>query len=132
MADKGQVDRLKAGVEEWNRWRKVDGARIQIDLRRADLGDANLIAAILNGADLPHTSFGSTDLSGVEGLESIHHLGPSTLDHHTLENPACYLWCSFVVAEERKGGLEASVGPNRAELDRSQARGLHSDYCPFK
>lgn len=70
------------------------------DLSRADLNDANVSGAILNGtnlnsanlseADLSEASFGwtvlaDTDLTGVTGLLTVRHSGPSTVDHRTLE-----------------------------------------------
>jgi hypothetical protein len=55
----------------------------------ADLSDTDLIHAILRGADLSDvkcesTVFGDVDLSEAKGLESIHHLGPSTVGVDTL------------------------------------------------
>ena len=59
------------------------------DLRGAVLKDANLIGANLTGADLDGadlsnaiigaTLFGNVDLSNVKGLDSLLHLGPSTV-----------------------------------------------------
>jgi hypothetical protein len=69
------------------------------DLSGADLGGANLIgadliqanlsAAKLRNADLSraifgHTILGSVDLSEVVGIDSCHHVGPSTIDFPTL------------------------------------------------
>jgi hypothetical protein len=55
----------------------------------AALGAANLTSANLTGADLSwgyfvDTVFGDTNLTDVQGLETCHHTGPSTLDHRTL------------------------------------------------
>ena len=50
------------------------------DLGRADLGGANLL-----GATLFETVIGAVNLSTVVGLNSCVHLGPSILDHRTLE-----------------------------------------------
>jgi uncharacterized protein YjbI with pentapeptide repeats len=65
------------------------------DLRGADLSGAslfraNLSDAVLSGADLSRTYlgetvFGDVDLSGVIGLETCDHAGPSIIDHHTLQ-----------------------------------------------
>lgn len=49
------------------------------DFRDADLHGANLNEAILN-----NTVLGDTNLSGVTGLETCIHHGPSILDHQTL------------------------------------------------
>jgi uncharacterized protein YjbI with pentapeptide repeats len=59
------------------------------DLRGADFRDADFRGADLTGADLSavilfDTVFGDTNLAAVQGLETCHHLGPSTLDHRTL------------------------------------------------
>ncbi len=51
MSDQEQLAILKQGVWEWNEWRakNPDGA---IDLRNADLSDANLNETELSGAHL--------------------------------------------------------------------------------
>jgi uncharacterized protein YjbI with pentapeptide repeats len=59
-------------------------------LNEANLGRANLTGADLTGADLSRvglveTVFGNTDLSDVKGLETCLHMGPSTIDHRTLQ-----------------------------------------------
>jgi uncharacterized protein YjbI with pentapeptide repeats len=69
------------------------------NLTRADLRDANLSGANLSGAHLPQanlsranlteagigwTTFGDVDLSAVHGLETVHHIGPSTIGIDTL------------------------------------------------
>jgi hypothetical protein len=66
-------------------WATLRGA----DLREADLCEVNLSSADLTGADLSRgtlfkTVFGDIDLTTAQGLETCHHLGPSTLDHRTL------------------------------------------------
>ena len=55
-------------------------------LGRADLSDAKLFEANLADCSLWQTRFVGTTLTGVRGLESINHVGPSTLDHRTFEN----------------------------------------------
>jgi uncharacterized protein YjbI with pentapeptide repeats len=50
---------------------------------------ANLSGAVLTGADfagatIGYTTFGDNDLSEVKGLETIHHLGPSTIGIDTI------------------------------------------------
>jgi hypothetical protein len=76
------------------------------DLSRADLGGAVLSGADLGGADLDsavcgRTVFGDVDLSEAKGLESIKHLGPSTVGVDTLVRsrgriPAAFLrGCGF-------------------------------------
>jgi hypothetical protein len=71
-----------------------EASLINADLRGADLTGANLswtnlCGANLTGANLTQvnlfaTVFGSTDLTGVQGLETCNHGGPSTLDHRTI------------------------------------------------
>jgi uncharacterized protein YjbI with pentapeptide repeats len=65
------------------------------DLRGADLSGANLGEAIFRGADLrgadlsralvSETVFAGVYLSATKGLGSCNHLGPSSLDLHTLQ-----------------------------------------------
>jgi TIR domain/Pentapeptide repeats (8 copies)/Pentapeptide repeats (9 copies) len=56
------------------------------NLAGAFLGnDINLIGADLSGARLSGTIFSDVDLSGCKNLESIHHMGPSTIDIRTLQ-----------------------------------------------
>jgi uncharacterized protein YjbI with pentapeptide repeats len=59
------------------------------DLSGADLSGADLSGAILNGANLNQASIGRTifgyvDLSMVKGLETIFHIGPSTIGIDTI------------------------------------------------
>ena len=64
------------------------------DLRGADLSVANLTEADLSGADLSvadiggatigSTIFGNTDLSKLKGIDTVVHLGPSTIGVDTL------------------------------------------------
>ena len=58
-------------------------------LERANLGGANLGRANLSGADLTKafcdgTAFENVDLSEIKGLDSVNHLGPSTIGIDTL------------------------------------------------
>jgi hypothetical protein len=54
------------------------------DLRMANLSLANLSGADLGGASILYTIFGSNDLSDVKGLETVTHLGPSTIGIDTI------------------------------------------------
>jgi hypothetical protein len=74
----------------------LSGANLfKVDLSGADLSGARLSDAILRGtllrgaglseARLFETVFGNTNLSDVKGLESCIHVGPSTIDHRTLQ-----------------------------------------------
>jgi hypothetical protein len=49
------------------------------DLRVANLTGANLTGADLSRAEIGWTTFGDVDLSVVDGLETLHHAGPSTI-----------------------------------------------------
>ena len=54
------------------------------DLDGADLSGANLSGADLDGAAIGYSSFGNIDLSVVKNLETVVHLGPSTIDIDTI------------------------------------------------
>jgi uncharacterized protein YjbI with pentapeptide repeats len=54
-------------------------------LDEAILTDADLTSTTLTGASLFYTVFGDVDLSGVIALERCNHLGPSIVDHRTLQ-----------------------------------------------
>ena len=113
MANPEHLKILKQGVKAWNHWRgehaleipRLGGADltgeilIQADLTRADLRAASLGGAFLGGADLSRadlhnsdfsdarvgaTVFGDNDLSTVKGLETVRHLGPSTIGIDTI------------------------------------------------
>jgi uncharacterized protein YjbI with pentapeptide repeats len=55
------------------------------DLRYAELSDANLSRADFTRTVLFETDFSVLDLSSGIGLETCVHLGPSIIDHRTLE-----------------------------------------------
>ncbi len=68
----------------------VDANLRGADLSGANLGWADLIRTNLNEADLRAASFiytilSNVDLSGCKNLDSIQHLGPSTIDIRTLQ-----------------------------------------------
>jgi hypothetical protein len=69
----------------------LDGADLShADLRGADLVGTNFFGADVTGADvsgaeLLSTSFANIDLNNVIGLETCKHIGPSIIDHRTLE-----------------------------------------------
>jgi uncharacterized protein YjbI with pentapeptide repeats len=90
-ADLGEADLAGADLTGAN----LSGA----DLHEANLSGANLFEANLNGANLQgadlagadlhgvsvgSTTFADIDLSGVEGLETIEHLGPSSIGIDTI------------------------------------------------
>ena len=70
MANAQQLERLRQGVEGWNKWReehldeRVDFAGA--DLSGADLGGANLVEADLSGAYLYGANLVEADLSGAD------------------------------------------------------------------
>jgi len=60
------------------------------NLRGANLGGTSLRHTSLRGADMTNaklgeTIFGEVDLTGVTGLETCRHSGPSIVDHRTLQ-----------------------------------------------
>jgi len=57
----------------------------EADLTKANLTGANLTNANLTDARLLSTVFGNVDLTGVIGLETCEHRGPSIIDHQTLQ-----------------------------------------------
>src|SRR5207244_401540 len=59
------------------------------DLREANLSEADLLGADLRQADLTNTNigwtaFGAVDLRNVKGLEMVKHEGPSTIGIDTI------------------------------------------------
>lgn len=54
------------------------------DLGAADLSRANLSGADLTGATVIYTTFGDVDLSGVKGLDTLYHAGPSSIGIDTI------------------------------------------------
>ena len=103
MANPEHLAKLREGVAAWNAWREsnpdVRPDFRRADLRVADLSEANLYQAILlgallsqallskanlRGADLSGailwgTILATVDLSGVKGLDTVKHLGPSSI-----------------------------------------------------
>jgi uncharacterized protein YjbI with pentapeptide repeats len=87
LADLDQADLTRADLRESDlRDVLLSGANLSqanicyVDLHRVDLGEANFYQATLGG-----TGFSGTDLSRCKNLESIHHVGPSTIDIGTLQ-----------------------------------------------
>jgi hypothetical protein len=94
MADDRHLAILRQGVEAWNAWRQKNpvvhpdlrGAfLLGANLHGADLRGANLRRANLGGAFFHETTFVDVDLSSCKGLEDCVHLGPSIIDHRTLQ-----------------------------------------------
>lgn len=90
-ANFGGADLSGAELELANlRWAILRGADLsKANLGRAKLRGANLTTANLTGADLSgtilaYTIFGDANLSGVKGLDTCRHHGPSILDFPTL------------------------------------------------
>jgi TIR domain/Pentapeptide repeats (8 copies) len=81
FANLGGADLFTANLSEAN----LSEANLsEADLRGAHLSGANVIEAILAGALCRHTVLADVDLSQVTGLDSIKHLGPSTIGIDTL------------------------------------------------
>ncbi|MCH8046879.1 MAG: TIR domain-containing protein [Planctomycetes bacterium] len=93
MANPKHVEVVKQGAEAIEKWRK-ENPGVRLDLGKADLSSAVLWYANLNRATLTSTDlsdsrmsstiFANTDLSTVKGLESVSHMGPSTIGIDTL------------------------------------------------
>jgi uncharacterized protein YjbI with pentapeptide repeats len=92
----GAADLFAANLRGAN----LSDAHLNADLTGADLTGANLSGADLSGAILHHadlrladltraslleTVFADVNLTGVIGLETCEHLGPSAIDHRTLQ-----------------------------------------------
>jgi len=56
------------------------------NLSRANFSGTNLSGTNLYGADIGYTSFSDIDLGEVKGLESVNHLGPSSIGVDTVYN----------------------------------------------
>jgi hypothetical protein len=65
MANQEQLRILQQGTERWNAWRKQH-REIPIDLRGADLSNANLIGADFNKANLGFANCTVADLNGAD------------------------------------------------------------------
>lgn len=78
MANPKHLRFLRQGVKAWNMWRRGN-ADISPGLGDADLSSAKLIGANLSGAVLSHTRMGAIDLTSTKGLESVRHMGPSSI-----------------------------------------------------
>ena len=88
MADEYQVVLLQQGVPQWNAWREESNRVIDLsaaNLSEADLSEANLSEANLHEVELFQTVLADIDLSGVNGLETCEHTGPSIIDFRTLQ-----------------------------------------------
>ena len=62
MANQEQLEVLKQGVHIWNKWRE-ENPNTKINLRKADLSDANLIGVDLSDADLSYANLDKTNLA---------------------------------------------------------------------
>ena len=88
------ISRADISSSELNRANLYDADLSGADLSNSILREANLIGANLTGANLAGadltnaivgaTLFGNVDLSNVKGLESLLHLGPSTIGIDTI------------------------------------------------
>ena len=88
MANREHLAKIKEGVKAWDDWREAN-PKIVPDLRGAHLIEADLSGADLRGADvteaiIAYSTFGDNDLSGVKGLETVQHYGPSTIGIDTI------------------------------------------------
>ncbi|MDQ3743944.1 MAG: toll/interleukin-1 receptor domain-containing protein [Acidobacteriota bacterium] len=71
------------------RYADFSGAKlINADLTYADLSHASLSGADFTDARLDFTTLADTDLSEVKGLETVRHVGPSSIGVDTLYNSA--------------------------------------------
>ncbi len=61
MANPEHLAKLKEGIEAWNKWRE-ENPNETIDLKEANLGDANLVGVNFSFADLTRVIFREADL----------------------------------------------------------------------
>jgi len=88
MSNSEHVKILNRSIEEWNQWR-IDHHDVRPDLRGvdlsgADLSDADVRRADFSRAKIGYTILGNVDLSKTKGLETIKHIGPSTIGIDTI------------------------------------------------
>jgi uncharacterized protein YjbI with pentapeptide repeats len=65
MANEKHLEILRQGVKAWNLWREAN-SDVRPDLRKADLGIADLRKANLTGVDLESSELGSAHLDGAD------------------------------------------------------------------
>jgi len=85
------ADLFRANLSEANlAGANLSGAYLrEASLRKADLRGTNFSRAVFTGTDftdasIGHTVFGENDLSGIAGLESVRHMGPSVIGVDTV------------------------------------------------
>jgi len=76
MANEEQVERLKQGIEGWNRWRN-ENPNNKIDLEGADLRVVNLMGAHLINANLKNADLRGANLNNA--ILELSHLGGADL-----------------------------------------------------
>ena len=69
MADQGQLQRLKAGVKDWNQWR-IEQPSVPIDFSHASLLQADLRTVDLSNADLTGADLRMANLAGANLREA--------------------------------------------------------------
>jgi hypothetical protein len=69
MADSEPIEKLRAGAEVWNRWRRSNTG--PLDLRNADLQDLMLHKGVLRELDLSGSDLRGANLYGSDARESI-------------------------------------------------------------
>lgn len=103
----------------------ADARLVYARLIFTDLTDASLIAADLMFAKFHDTVLANTNLTSVTGLEHSIHLGPSTLDHHTLQKSG-----SLPVNFLRGCGLPESL-INHLPIMYIHSTGFHSSVICY-
>src|SRR5216683_5616645 len=115
MADQHQLKVLRKGRGAWNTWRnqhpviqpELSGANLyHANLSGANLSDADLNRADLSGADLSGaavgwTQFTAINLRTVKGLETVQHIGPSSIGIDTIYRSEGHIPETFL----RKAGV---------------------------
>ena len=118
MANQQQLDRLQAGVSNWNEWRKNNDAII--DLSGANLSGANLSRTYLGGANLEDTNLSSVNLISADLFETD--LSGANLEDTNLSST------NFEGANLSRANLSRAK-LNRTYLSRANLEGANLGYA---
>ena len=99
-----------------------------VDLREADLTGTRLNRADLSRAILGRTTFGDVDLREVKGLETLWHLGPSTIGIDTIYRSQGHIPEIFL----RKAGVpETFITNMRALIESMSPIGYYTCFISY-
>ena len=116
MADPNHVQKVMEGVAAWNQWRS-ENPDVPIDLRGADLRDAELSKANLRDADLTSCNLGDAVLDNAD-------LSSATLTSANLTGARLH-------AASLSGANAVSAKLIEADASGAIFRGAHLNHCEF-